>query len=34
MSGSTAFVLQGGGSLSAPQAGALKALTDAGITPI
>ncbi|WP_377267621.1 patatin-like phospholipase family protein [Peterkaempfera sp. SMS 1(5)a] len=28
-----AFVLQGGGSLSAPQVGALRALTQAGITP-
>jgi NTE family protein len=29
----TAFVFQGGGSLSAPQVGMLRALTEAGITP-
>jgi NTE family protein len=30
---SVAFVFQGGGALSAPQVGMLRALTDAGITP-
>lgn len=32
-SGELAFVLQGGGSLAAPQVGMLRALTDAGIVP-
>ncbi|MFJ4985313.1 patatin-like phospholipase family protein [Streptomyces sp. NPDC088732] len=31
--GTVAFVLQGGGSLCAAQVGALRALTQAGITP-
>ena len=33
MRSSRAFVLQGGASLSAPQVGALRALTEAGIAP-